>query len=134
MLWQTLWNKLGKQPMRITRHKHVHAIVDGRHYDMDLKFDAKGEPYLVPMQPKPKPEPVVRVLDYILSDEVPGILGSWTTTVPAAQYDLKQAIALLRQKHGNTLYRRVTVDGRLKLDYYDFIFGRWLRDGEPVPN
>lgn len=142
MLWMTLWNKLGKQPMKITRHKHVHAIVDGKHYDMDLKFDTKGEPYLVPMQAKEKPksaEPVnsMRVMDYIISEEVPEVLGSgsqvnWTRALPAARYSQDEAMAMLRERNGNTLERSVIRDGKFRVEYYDFIRECWMHNGETL--
>lgn len=53
MLWKTLWNRLGKLPLRITQHNHVYAILEnsrtGRleHVRLCLKFDTSGKPYFV---------------------------------------------------------------------------------------
>lgn len=50
----TLWKRLGKQPMALTNHYHIKAVIDGRAIAMDMKFDASGKPYLVP---DPKHDP-----------------------------------------------------------------------------
>lgn len=54
MLWMTLWKRLGKQPMTLTNHYHIKAVIDGRAIAMDMKFDASGKPYLIP---DPKHDP-----------------------------------------------------------------------------
>lgn len=50
MKWKHLFDKLGKQPLRVTNHEHVHAKIDmnGTVYDipLSLKFDTSGHPYL----------------------------------------------------------------------------------------
>ena len=47
MLWATLHARIGKQPLSFTQHNHVTAVIDGTTYELDLKYDAKGRPYLV---------------------------------------------------------------------------------------
>lgn len=66
MLWSTLFHRIGKQPLRITQHKHVYALLDNpkthqlEHVYLELKYDNSGAPYLV-RSPKaynvPKPYP-----------------------------------------------------------------------------
>lgn len=48
MKWLTLFNKIGKQPMRITRVEDV-CVVDwnGKRKRLDIKYDAHGLPYFV---------------------------------------------------------------------------------------
>lgn len=48
MLWSTLWRRIGKQPLSFTQHNHIEAVIDNRRIQMDLKYDAKGRPYLIP--------------------------------------------------------------------------------------
>ena len=53
MLWTTLFNKIGKQPLKNTQHSHIYAVLENKKthkYDrvyLDLKFDAYGKPYFV---------------------------------------------------------------------------------------
>ena len=53
MLWATLWRKLGRQPLKITQHNHVYALLKNpktHEYDcvpLCLKFDTFGRPYFV---------------------------------------------------------------------------------------
>lgn len=53
MKWITLWNKIGKQPHRITQHADVYALLHNpKTHKMNkvklmLKFDASGKPYFV---------------------------------------------------------------------------------------
>lgn len=48
MKWLTLFNKIGKQPIRITRQQDVCVVdFDGRKEKLTLKFDAHGRPYFV---------------------------------------------------------------------------------------
>lgn len=53
MLWSTLFNHIGRQPMRITNHPHVYALInDPKTHDthkvwLCLKYDKAGRPYLV---------------------------------------------------------------------------------------
>lgn len=47
MLWKTLYDRIGKQPLSFTQHNHVRAVIDGKERELDLKYDAKGRPYLV---------------------------------------------------------------------------------------
>lgn len=53
MLWSTLFNKIGKQPLSFTRHNHVYALIGNpetyklEKVWLDIKYDAKGLPYLV---------------------------------------------------------------------------------------
>ena len=53
MLWSTLFHKIGKQPLRITQHQQVYALLENPKSNkkekvlLDLKFNTKGEPYLL---------------------------------------------------------------------------------------
>lgn len=53
MLWATLWRKLGRQPLKITQHNHVYALLKNPktheydHVPLCLKFDTSGRPYFV---------------------------------------------------------------------------------------
>lgn len=53
MFWSTLFNKIGKQPLRITQHNHVYALLENaktHEYEkvrLALKYDKRGCPYLV---------------------------------------------------------------------------------------
>lgn len=47
MLWDTLYNRIGKQPLSFTQHNHIRAVIDDKEIFLDLKYDAKGRPYLV---------------------------------------------------------------------------------------
>lgn len=48
MLWATLWRKLGRQPLKITQHNHVYALLKNPktheydHVPLCLKFDTSG--------------------------------------------------------------------------------------------
>ena len=57
MLWTTLFHKIGKIPLKHTRHSHVYALIEdpkthkyGRKY-LCLKYDAFGKPYFVEEKP-----------------------------------------------------------------------------------
>lgn len=46
MKWLTLFSRIGKQPIRITRQQDVCVVdFDGRKEKLALKFDAHGCPY-----------------------------------------------------------------------------------------
>lgn len=126
MLWLTLFNRLGKQPMHVTRHNHVKAVIDGKTYELDLKFDKRGEPYLIPRQPKPV-KPYLKIYWYDVSRERAEILGSGSQVDWSHRCDTEaEAFEHLKTYHGNTLTRRVkTVDKRLDTQYYDFIEECW---------
>lgn len=53
MKWLTLFNKIGKQPLRVTQHQSVYAVLyDKKSHQyvkryLCLKFDATGNPYFV---------------------------------------------------------------------------------------
>lgn len=53
MKWITLWNKIGKQPLKITQHSDVYALLHNpkthemEHVKLILKFDTSGKPYFV---------------------------------------------------------------------------------------
>lgn len=63
MLWSTLFHKIGKQPLRITQHNHVYALLHNpkthelERVELELKFDTKGRPYFVQTRPKESPKP-----------------------------------------------------------------------------
>lgn len=47
MKWQTLFNKIGKQPIRITRNEDVFVLIDGKEIKIEgIKFKKNGSPYL----------------------------------------------------------------------------------------
>ena len=58
MLWSTLFNKIGKQPLSFTQHNHVYALMENPETHkfekvwLDIKYDEKGLPYLVPKTDK----------------------------------------------------------------------------------
>lgn len=58
MLWSTLWNRLGKQKLKIMQHNHVYAILENpkthqwEKVNLCLKFDATGRPYFIQEIPK----------------------------------------------------------------------------------
>lgn len=58
MLWSTLFNKIGKQPLSFTQHNHVYALLENPETHkpetvwLDIKYDEKGLPYLVPKTDK----------------------------------------------------------------------------------
>ena len=54
MLWITLHNRLGKQPIRNVRDRHVMAVIDGKQVFLDLKFRCDGTPYFVKADGKSK--------------------------------------------------------------------------------
>lgn len=53
MKWITLWNKLGKQPIKNTQHNDVYALLrnpkthEYEKVNLLLKFDSYGKPYFV---------------------------------------------------------------------------------------
>lgn len=53
MLWSTLFTRIGKQPLHITQHHHVYALLNDpktnktRKVWLCLKYDNAGRPYLV---------------------------------------------------------------------------------------
>lgn len=131
MLWSTLFNKLGKQPLRITQHHHIHVIVEGKHYDMDLKFNAEGEPYLVPMQSKQ------RIVSYsagrikIAPDGTSSI--EWFQIFTTAKW--KDVLAEAKAHHADYI-RRIVRDktGHTRMHRYIMGKGTWEDwDGNPLP-
>ena len=60
MLWTTLHSKIGKQPLRITNHKHVYAILENpkthrkEQIFLELRFDSSGCPMFVASDYKSK--------------------------------------------------------------------------------
>lgn len=53
MLWKTLFNRIGKQPLKFTQHNHVYALLENpathrmEKVWLELKYDAYGHPYLI---------------------------------------------------------------------------------------
>ena len=53
MLWSTLYNKIGKQPLRNTQRNQVYAILENPKTHQKekvfllLKYDTSGHPYFV---------------------------------------------------------------------------------------
>lgn len=132
MLWSTLFNKLGKQPLRITQHEHIHAIIEGKHYRLDLKFDTSGKPYLVPMQEKPK-KPYSEILHYRACLSIPEAMGSGSNiSREEICYTEQEAFAAL--KDGRNDLRRYVVlpDGTRETHIWDG--EAWTRGyGEKLP-
>lgn len=60
MKWTTLYNKIGKQSMKVTNHQDVYAIITDskthqtRRVPLLLKFDACGRPFLQEQYQEPK--------------------------------------------------------------------------------
>lgn len=48
MMWQSLWNKIGKQPSRITQNENVVVILD-RSELVKLLNDRKSNTYMIPL-------------------------------------------------------------------------------------
>lgn len=55
MLWSTLFDRIGKLPLRITQHQQVKVIINGVDHELELKFTPSGDPFLVPKEEAPKP-------------------------------------------------------------------------------
>ena len=57
MLWITLFNKIGKQPIKNTQHHHVYALLENpkthtvEKVYLDLRYDASGHPYFSKKKP-----------------------------------------------------------------------------------
>lgn len=53
MIWTTLFNKIGKQPIKWTAHNHVYALLENpKTHVIDkvylrLNYDASGHPYFI---------------------------------------------------------------------------------------
>lgn len=47
MKWFGLYNKIGKQSIKITRKTDVIAIIDGKEVPLLLRFKNDGSPYLI---------------------------------------------------------------------------------------
>lgn len=53
MLWTTLYNRIGRQPVKVTGHRHVYAVLENpkthrkEQVFLDLRFDSSGNPVLV---------------------------------------------------------------------------------------
>lgn len=127
MLWSTLFNRLGKQPLRITQHEHIHAIIEGKHYRLDLKFDASGKPYLVPMQEKPK-KPYDKILYYRVCRDEPEIMGSGSTASNEVICHSEQE-AFTALKAGRNDLRRYVIrpDGQRETQWWSSIDQAWKR-------
>lgn len=47
MKWIGLYDKIGKQPIKITQKTDVIAIIDGKEIPLLLKFKKDGSPFLI---------------------------------------------------------------------------------------
>lgn len=62
MLWITLFNKIGKQPIKNTQHHHVYALLENpkthnvEKVYLDLRYDASGHPYFIKKNDNNKPK------------------------------------------------------------------------------
>ena len=52
MLWSTIYNKIGRIPLRITQHNHVTAVIDGKEIFLELTMRPDGKPYFIKAQGK----------------------------------------------------------------------------------
>lgn len=61
MLWSTLFHKIGKQPLKVTQHNHVYALLTNpkthelERVNLVLKYDAQSRPYFVQAPIKDNP-------------------------------------------------------------------------------
>lgn len=127
MTWQSLYEKLGKQPLAVTLHDPVKAVIDGKTYQLKLKFEG-NVPVLVPADQEEKPRaPYKSVIWYEVSREESNVLGSGSTTLWSEHFTTEaSAWKKLKECSGNTLYRKVkTEDGKIETQYYDFVFKCW---------
>lgn len=46
MTWRQLHSRIGRQPLSVTQHNRVRAVIDGHETFLNLKFDERGLPYL----------------------------------------------------------------------------------------
>lgn len=134
MLWTTLFNRLAKQPLRITAHNHVEAIIDDKHYQLTLKFDTSGKPYLVPMQARPK-KPYKRILYYRVCEDTPEILGSGSSTSRVVTcYTEADAFAALADGRNDCRRYVIRPDGKQESHWWDPYDQHWKRNnGEQLP-
>ena len=64
MLWSTMLSKIGRMPMSIANHQHVHARLYNPNTGkldvvfLDIKYDAHGNPYLI-QDPKNHEDPII---------------------------------------------------------------------------
>lgn len=62
MLWITLFNKIGKQPIKNTQHHHVYALLENpkthtvEKVYLDLRYDASRHPYFIKKNDNNKPK------------------------------------------------------------------------------
>ena len=47
MTWENLFNKIGKQPIKITNKNEVNVMINGEKILLDLKFDKENIPYFI---------------------------------------------------------------------------------------
>ena len=52
MVWDAIYNRIGKQPLSWTRSTHAYALLENEKGEMQkihlcLKYDAKGRPYFI---------------------------------------------------------------------------------------
>jgi len=134
MTWAVLLKKLGNQPISITHHNHVTAVIDGKTYELTLQFEG-GTPVLVP-EKKKQVKQYSEVLWYEATMEVSEILGSGSSTLWFQTCKTEEeAFVVIRERGGNTIRRKVrTVDGNGEIHYYDFINNCWKNNkGEELP-
>ena len=137
MLWSTLFGKLGKQPLKITQHQHVNAIIDGKRIELDLKFEANGTPYLVPRTAAPdKPRrPYKEIIGYTVSEEVSDVLGSGSDYRREIHVKTEaQAMAALRDRRNHMTRLVLGLDGVVVKQYWNNLHKCWEdHQGNPLP-
>ena len=47
MTWLTLFNKLGKQPIKITNKNQVKVVINSEEILLDLRFETDNTPYFI---------------------------------------------------------------------------------------
>ena len=52
MKWIKLYDKIGKQQIKITQYNDVVVLIDGKEIPVELKFKQNGVPYLQPIEKK----------------------------------------------------------------------------------
>lgn len=120
MLWSKLLDEISSQPMSDTKHQPVRAIIDGKIYELQLKFDVSGTPYLAPKAATSTKQSTYKVLHYIIAKE-------------QACKSIDEVRSLLKTRGGNILYREVEQDGRIIRHWYNHISKRWhMPDGSIV--
>lgn len=133
MLWDTLYNKIGKQSLSFSRRNHVKAIIDGKTIELELKYDSKGHPYLAECH-APAKKPYRRVMYYWVCRETPEILGSGSSySMEECVYSEEEAFVLLADGR-NCLERRVVdLNGKVASHWWNPYKKKWFDGQRELP-